>query len=69
MSERARTYHVPDISCGHCKQAIESEVGGLGDVDTVTVDVDARTVTVDGRADDATVTAAIEEAGFEVAAG
>jgi copper chaperone len=63
-----RTYDVPSISCGHCKAAIEEEVGQLADVTHVEVDVDARTVTVAGTADDDTVTAAIDEAGYEVTA-
>jgi len=63
-----RTYDVPGISCGHCKAAIETEVGALPDVVTVAVDVDARTVAVDGDATEAAVRAAIDEAGYEVAA-
>jgi len=62
-----RTYSVPDISCGHCKSAIESEVGALDDVATVLVNVEARTVTVDGEASDEAIHAAIDEAGYEVA--
>lgn len=62
-----RTYSVPDISCGHCKSAIESEVGALDDVATVLVDIEARTVTVDGEASDEAIHGAIEEAGYEVA--
>lgn len=63
-----RSYEVPDISCGHCKTAIEGEVGALTQVDQVTVDIDTRTVTVTGDADDTTIHAAIEEAGYAVAA-
>ncbi|MEX2421660.1 MAG: cation transporter [Actinomycetota bacterium] len=63
------TYDVPDISCGHCKSAIEGEVGKLTAVERVEVDIDARRVTVQGNASDAEVHAAIEEAGYEVAAG
>jgi copper chaperone len=62
-----RVFEVPAISCGHCKQAIEGAVGALDDVDTVTVDIDARTVAVDGDADDDTIVAAIDEAGYYVA--
>ncbi|TVR34202.1 MAG: copper chaperone [Nitriliruptor sp.] len=62
-----RSYQVPDISCGHCKTAIEGEVGALTQVDQVTVDIDARTVTVMGDVDDSAVHAAIEEAGYAVA--
>lgn len=62
-----RTYDVPGISCGHCKAAIESEVGAVAEVTSVVVDVDARTVTVDGEVDVEVVRAAIDEAGYEVA--
>ena len=67
MSDQTATYNVPDISCGHCKQAIETEVGGVQGVTSVDVDIDARTVTVAGEASDATIRAAIDEAGYEVA--
>jgi copper chaperone len=62
-----RTYSVPDISCDHCKRAIEGEVGQLAEVTTVEVDVATRTVTVDGAASDDAVRAAIDEAGYEIA--
>lgn len=62
------TYDVPAISCGHCKAAIEGEVGQLDDVARVEVDIDARTVTVEGTASDDAIRAAIDEAGYEVAA-
>lgn len=63
-----RSYQVPDISCDHCKNAIEGEVGALDGVDDVRVDVEERRVTVEGRATDEAIHAAIEEAGYEVAA-
>lgn len=62
-----RTYSVPDISCGHCKSAIEGEVGTLDGVSAVTVDIEARTVTVEGDATEQAIHAAIDEAGYEVA--
>lgn len=62
-----KTYNVPGISCGHCKSAIEGEVGELAGVSSVVVDVDARTVTVEGEASDDDIVAAIDEAGYEVA--
>ena len=67
MADTPTVYRVPDISCGHCKQAIESEVGQVDGVDRVEVDVDARTVTVEGGAGDQAIVAAIEEAGYAVA--
>jgi copper chaperone len=62
-----RTYSVPDISCDHCKRAIEGEVGQLAEVSNVEVDVATRTVTVDGAVPDDAVRAAIDEAGYAVA--
>jgi len=59
------TYVVPGISCGHCKAAIEEEVGALDGVSSVVVDVDTKQVAVVGNADDADVRAAIVEAGYE----
>lgn len=63
-----RTYAVPGISCNHCKTAIEGEVGNLDGVSSVTVDIDTRTVTVEGEATDQAIHAAIDEAGYDVAA-
>lgn len=63
-----RTYSVPDISCDHCKHAIETEVATVDGVERVDVDVADKTVRVTGGAEDAAVRAAIDEAGYEVAA-
>ena len=60
------TYSVPGISCDHCKRAIEAEVSGVPDVESVDVDVDAKLVTVVGG-DDAAVRSAIDDAGYDIA--
>jgi copper chaperone len=60
-----RTYSVPAISCGHCKAAIEGEVGRVAGVERVVVDVDSRSVEVTGEVTDAAIRAAIDEAGYE----
>jgi copper chaperone len=63
------TYKVPDISCGHCKHAIEAEVAQVQGVASVSVDIDTKTVTVVAEPlDEAAIVAAIDEAGYEVAA-
>lgn len=62
-----RIFEVPAVSCGHCKAAIEDQVGRLDAVATVEVDIGARTVSVSGDASDEAVIAAIDEAGYEVA--
>jgi copper chaperone len=59
------TYRVPGISCGHCKSAIETEVGALEGIESVVVDIDTKQVAVVGSASDDAVRAAIVEAGYE----
>ena len=62
------SYSVPDVSCGHCRTAIEREVSTVAGVAAVKVDLDTKTVTVSGdRLDAAAIVAAIDEAGYEVA--
>lgn len=65
-TDTTRTYAVPGVSCDHCKQAIEAEVGQVAGVATVDVDVDAKMVTVTGG-DDPAIRAAIDDAGYDVA--
>lgn len=73
MSETGRslmdiTYNVPAIHCAHCATSIREEVSEVAGVDEVDVDVEARRVTVRGRElDDASLRAAISEAGYAVA--
>ena len=60
------TYTVPDMSCGHCKQAVSGELSGVAGVETIDVDLDTKLVTVRGHdLDDAALRAAIEEAGYQ----
>lgn len=67
MTEPARIYDVPDVSCEHCRTAIVDEVGRVSGVTRVEVDLDGKRVTVTGRdLDDGRLRAAIEEAGYEV---
>jgi copper chaperone CopZ len=62
------TYSVPAIHCAHCAMSIREEVSGVDGVEEVDVDLDTKLVTVRGAAvDDATVRAAIRDAGYEAA--
>ena len=62
------SYSVPGVSCAHCRRAIEDEVSQVHGVEAVNVDLDTKTVTVSGEPlDAAAITAAIDEAGYEVA--
>lgn len=62
-----RTYSVPGMHCGHCKQAVEHEVSAVDGVTSVEADLESKLVTVVGASSDEAVRAAIEEAGYEVA--
>jgi copper ion binding protein len=60
------TYQVPGMSCGHCKAAVEAELGAVAGVETVDVDLEAKRVVVHGHGlEDARLRAAIEEAGYQ----
>ena len=63
------TYTVPGMSCEHCRAAITGEVSRVSGVAAVEVDLESKRVVVRGEAvsDDA-VRAAIDEAGYDVAA-
>ena len=57
------------MHCGHCEAAITRELEGVAGVDEVKVDLDAKRVWVNGTdLDDEKLRAAIDEAGFDVAA-
>ena len=63
------SYSVPGVSCAHCRRAIEDEVSQVQGVEAVGVDLETKTVTVRGEAlDEAAIVAAIDQAGYEVAA-
>ncbi len=60
-------YSVPDISCGHCVAAIETEVRKIEGVTSVHVDLDAKLVTVDAPPNlDASIRQAIDDAGYDI---
>jgi copper chaperone len=66
---RTTSYSVPDVSCSHCRAAIAREVSAVSGVETVEVDLDTKIVTVGGDPlDTAAIAAAIDAAGYEVAA-
>jgi copper chaperone len=62
------TYTVSGMSCGHCKAAVEGEVGRVPGVDSVVADLDSKLVVVRGESlEDEALRAAIDEAGYEAA--
>ena len=65
-----RTYLVEGMTCGHCVGSVTDQLNQVPGVTGVEVDLSSGQVTVesDGTVDDTAVTAAVEEAGYEVAA-
>ena len=62
------TYRVPGVHCDHCKAAVTDELSAVEGVESVDVDLETKLVVVRGeRLDDATLRAAIDEAGYEAA--
>ena len=61
-----KTYSVPGMHCGHCEKAVKSQLEGVSGVQDVDVDLETKLVTISGEAlDDATLVAAIDEAGYD----
>ena len=64
-------YNVPDMSCAHCKSAIEDSLNELSGVEKANADPDSQVVEVEYDEDQVgedKVKAAIEDAGYTIAA-
>ncbi|MGI8810501.1 MAG: heavy-metal-associated domain-containing protein [Acidimicrobiales bacterium] len=62
------TITVDGMTCGHCVNAVQTEVGKLDGVTDVSVDLTSGQVTIvaDSTPDPAALQGAVEEAGYEV---
>jgi len=62
------TYRVDGMTCGHCVGSVTAELSKLDGVTHVDVTLETGTVAVtsDAPLDDATVRAAVDEAGYEL---
>ncbi len=58
------TFHIPDMSCGHCKATVEKTIHALDPEARIDFDMDARRIALDSRADTANVQAALTAAGY-----
>ena len=58
------TYHIPDMSCGHCKATVEKTIHGLDSAARIEFDMAARKITVESGIDTARMTTALAEAGY-----
>jgi copper chaperone len=66
-----RTFKVPEMSCGHCKAAIEGELNRLSGVERSNADLEQGTVEVsydEDRVSEDRLKGAIEDAGYAVTA-
>ena len=62
------TYTVTGMTCGHCVNAVTTELSGIEGVTDVNVDLETgrATVTSDEPLDRGAVAAAVDEAGYEL---
>ena len=60
-------FHVPDMSCGHCTQAITKSVKASDPSAQVETDLDAHTVSVESTSPVADIQQAIKSAGYDAA--
>lgn len=58
------TYSIPDMSCGHCRAAVETAMRELDPSASVTVDLESRTAEIASAAPDEAVCAKLAEAGY-----
>ena len=55
---------VPDMSCMHCKMALEASLGQVAGIVEISVDFPSKTVSVEGDVSWETVASAIRKAGY-----
>ena len=61
-------FTVPEISCGHCKETIESTVNSIESVKSVSVDIDQKSVEIKSTSnlDLSLVSEMLDEQGYTV---
>jgi len=57
-------YHVPDMSCGHCKASIEKAIETLDPAASIAVDLEAKTIDVSTEKPSTAVLATLAGIGF-----
>ena len=61
------TYGVTGMTCGHCVASVTEELEALAGVEAVAVSLEQGTATVTGDVTEEQVSAAVEEAGYQLA--
>lgn len=57
-------FNVPDMSCGHCKAAIEKAIDAVDGDAVLSFDLDARTVDISSRLNDAELADILNKEGY-----
>jgi copper chaperone len=69
QTTESREYTIQGMTCAHCVRSVREEVSELAGVTAVDVELASGRLTVTGKGlDDQAIGAAVEEAGYEVAA-
>lgn len=58
------TFHIPDMTCGHCKATVEKAIIVLDPEAHINFDMEARRIALDSVMEVAKVQAALAEAGY-----
>ncbi len=61
-------FHVPDMSCGHCKATIEKAITGADPLAEISFDMEGRHIEVGTELKEEAVTKLLEEAGYAASA-
>ena len=61
------TFHIPDMSCGHCKATVEKTIHALDPAAQIEFDMAARRISVESSTDAVRVETALAEAGYPAA--
>lgn len=58
------TFHIPDMSCGHCKATVDKAITILDPEAHINFDMEVRQIALDSALSIANVQAALAEAGY-----
>jgi copper chaperone CopZ len=61
------TFHIPDMSCGHCKATVEKTIHALDPEAQIEFDMAARRISVESSTDAVRVETALADAGYPAA--
>jgi copper chaperone len=59
-----KSFHLPDMSCGHCKATVEKTIHALDPEARIEFNMEARQIVLETRAETANIQAALAAAGY-----